>query len=365
MAQSSLVGNTLDRYKLLDLIGTGGMGSVYLGEHVKIQKKVAVKVLHPHLADAQPESVQRMLNEAKAAATIGHPGIVDVLDFGESDDGHHFLVMELLNGTPLDDLMLDKGKLKPDLALAVGNQVLSALGAAHKKGIIHRDLKPDNIFLHISMSGLYEVKLLDFGISKFTLDPDMKLTATGVVMGTPHYMSLEQTQGRTDIDSRTDLYSLGVILYQALSGELPYDGENVNQVIVAILKGQYRPLSDICPELDPSLSKAIEKAMTGDRNGRYATADDFMEALKPFWDPRHESIEQTFQELKESCANKPSSGLGWKFGFLPSSPGLRRSRIQPGDDSDASAGPEARCMCRPAWNPPENRMGRDSWPPPA
>lgn len=320
MVNASLVGKTVDRYRLLELIGTGGMGSVYIGEHVKIQKKVAVKLLHPYLVEAQPSSVQRMLNEAKAAATIGHPGIVDVLDFGESDDGHHFLVMELLNGRTLDELMEEKGRLDPNLALAVADQVLSALWAAHKKGIVHRDLKPDNVFLNIARSGLYEVKLLDFGISKFTLDQNMKLTATGVVMGTPHYMSLEQTRGQTDVDLRTDLYAMGVILYRALSGKHPYDGQNVNQVIVAILKGEYVSLAKHCPDLPEELVAVIHRSIEGDRTKRFSTADELSTALRPFWDPRHASIEAAYKEVQQHCAGKVRSDMEWKFGFMPSSP---------------------------------------------
>ncbi len=313
----SLLGRQLDKYTLVSLIGEGGMGSVYLAEHVTVKKKVAVKVLHPYLAEAHPAIAKRMLNEARAAAMIGHPDIADVLDYGETEDGYHYLVMELLHGKEFSDLIKEKGNLQTDLTLAVGDHLLSALSAAHEKSIIHRDLKPDNIFLHVDRTGLYRVKLLDFGISKFP--SDMRMTATGAVMGTPYYMSLEQAEGATDIDHRTDIYSTGVILYQALSGSLPFTGQNPNQVMVAILSGTYKPLQELCPHLDQNLVSIINKAMSRNRDHRFSSASEMKDALRPFWDPMHPSIQDAFESIAKAHGKNHGSSRGilGSGGFSP------------------------------------------------
>jgi serine/threonine-protein kinase len=326
-----LIGKTLGKYELINLIGEGGMGAVYLGKHATIQKKVAVKVLHPHLAAAYPDIAKRMLNEAKAAAMIGHPDIVDIMDYGETEDGYHYLVMELLSGKELATVLDQEKKLDKDLCLAVADHMLSALAAAHQIGIIHRDLKPDNIFLHVARTGLYQIKLLDFGISKFTANPDMRLTATGAVMGTPYYMSLEQAEGRNDVDHRTDIYSTGVIIYQSLSGALPFTGDNPNQLIVKILSGKFTPLDTLCPELDADLVAVVHRAMAHDRKDRIATAQELKDALKPFWDPTHPAIEQTFSTLApDSARTNNVSVLGSNARFAPA-PSLEGPAVAPGE----------------------------------
>ncbi len=286
MAPQDLVGRVLDRYRLLELLGAGGMGAVYLAEHERIQKKVALKVLHPHLAEAYPQSVTRMLNEARAATAVGHPAIVEVLDYGDTSDGYHYLVMELLDGRPLSDLLEAEGRLGLQTSLALLAPVLGALQAAHDKGIVHRDLKPENIFVHRLRIGGYGVKLLDFGISKFTLDQDARLTATGAILGTPAYMSLEQVEGRTDVDHRTDIYAAGAILYQCLSGHLPYEGDNPNQIMAAILREQPTPLAAHRPDLPQELQEAVMRALARDRQTRFATSAEFWAALARFFDPQ-------------------------------------------------------------------------------
>lgn len=335
---NTLLGQTLDKYLLTELIGEGGMGSVFLAEHTTIKKKVAVKVLHPYLAEAHPDIAKRMLKEAQAAAKIGHPDIADVLDYGQTDDGYHYLVMELLSGAEMSALLEKKGAFEPDLALAIADHLLSALAAAHSKGIIHRDLKPDNIFLHVDRTGIYQIKLLDFGISKFTEDGDMRMTKTGAVMGTPFYMSLEQAEGATDIDHRTDIYSTGVIIYQALSGALPYTGKNPNQVIVKILSGKYVPLETHRPNLDKALVSIINKAMSSNRDERFRSASEFKEALKPLWDPRHPCIQEAFESLgvNHSSGSSSSQGILGSGGFSPA-PSLPSPSFPPPPQSSSSS----------------------------
>ena len=205
-----------NKYRLIRLLGKGGMGAVYLGQHIIIGKSVAVKFLHAEFA-AKKEVVKRFYREAQAAAAIGHDNIIDVLDVGISDTGEPYLVMEYLEGESLAALIQRKGVLDLSCACGIMEPVLQALFAAHSKGIVHRDLKPENIFLAHRPGGVPKIKLIDFGISKVTqAGSGEKLTQTGSVMGTPAYMSPEQARGSSDLDHRADIYSTGVILYEML-----------------------------------------------------------------------------------------------------------------------------------------------------
>lgn len=204
-------GRTLEnRYSVTKLLGKGGMGSVYLGHHVKIGKRVAVKFLHAQFTSS-PELVKRFYREAQAASMVQHSNIIKVMDVGVSDSGEPFLVMEYLEGESLAEMLKRKGILDIGAACGVLEPALLALSAAHDSGIIHRDLKPENIFMVHEESGFSGVKLIDFGISKFTGPGDQsQLTQTGTLLGTPAYMAPEQVRGDKDIDRRADIYSMGV-----------------------------------------------------------------------------------------------------------------------------------------------------------
>ena len=221
------------RYRLEKPIGEGGMGmGGWLAEHTRLGKRVAVKVLR---ADAMGgESKARFEREAKIAGSLGHPGIVKVYDLGHADDGSPYIVMEHLNGEPLSARLQTEGQLPITEAIAVTRQVLEALGAAHKKGIVHRDLKPDNIFLTRRRDGSVQAKLLDFGISKSLDQKALGLTRTGTVLGTPYYLSPEQARGASDIDLRVDIWGAGVVLYESVTGELPFLADNYNALLVQI-----------------------------------------------------------------------------------------------------------------------------------
>ena len=228
-----IIGHIIDgRYRVVELVGEGGMGKVYLAEHVEIGKRVALKVLHPSYS-RMPDLVERFRREARAASKIGHPHIVDVTDSGTTADGSAYFVMEYLEGVELGSVIEREGALDLARAIRVGTQICRALAAAHAAGIIHRDLKPENIFLTIRDGNADFVKVLDFGIAKTTEAEDLRerrLTSPGMAMGTPEYMAPEQAAGRP-ADARCDVYALGAILYEMLTGVPPYQGDNFMEIL--------------------------------------------------------------------------------------------------------------------------------------
>src|SRR5262245_45718600 len=265
--------------RIVRLLGEGGMGAVYEGENTRIHRKVAIKVLHAAVA-AKADVVQRFEREAQAAGRIGSEHIVEVLDLGNLADGERFMVMEFLDGESLGDRIKKRKRLSPQEAAPVVHQLLEGLAAAHQAGIVHRDLKPDNVYLLTSRGGQKDfVKVLDFGVSKFNvLDSDMSMTKTGAVMGTPFYMSPEQARG-AKIDHRSDLYSVGVVMYQAVTGRLPFNAETFNELVFKIALENPEPAEVIVPNLDPAFAQIMAKAMFRDVNGRFQTARDFQAAM--------------------------------------------------------------------------------------
>ncbi|HUT77343.1 MAG TPA: serine/threonine-protein kinase [Polyangia bacterium] len=280
MAGDTYTGQVLDgKYRLTRLLGKGGMGAVYRGEHVIIGKQVAVKFLHAEFAN-NTEVVKRFYREAQAAAAIGHDGIIDVSDVGTSSLGDPYLVMEYLEGESLADMLTRTGPLDLGAALGIMEPALLALHAAHSKGIVHRDLKPDNIFLVHQQGAPPKIKLIDFGISKFAeAGGGEKLTQTGSVMGTPVYMSPEQARGAADLDHRADLYSMGVMLYEMLTAKLPFDGNNFTEIIINILTAAPRPPLEAFPGFPAEAEAVILRALEKDPARRFATAIEFVEAL--------------------------------------------------------------------------------------
>jgi serine/threonine-protein kinase len=252
------------RYKLGPLMGHGGMGSVYEAIQVDLGRRVAVKVLDPRLA-LDPAHVERFRREAHAAASLGHPNIVQVTDFFWQPGSPPFLVMEHLQGQSLAQLMERSGPLGGRHAAVIATQALDALGAAHRAGIVHRDIKPDNLFL-VQVQALGEVvKLLDFGIAKLvegahTTGPGSgsPITSTGTMLGTPAYMAPEQARGGA-IDYRADLYALGACLYHALSGGLPFSATSAPAMLFAIVEQQPEPLARLRPDLPPGLCAIVAR----------------------------------------------------------------------------------------------------------
>jgi serine/threonine-protein kinase len=274
-----LIGKQVGNYQIRHKLGEGGMGSVYLAEHPRIGKKVALKILHAEFT-ANQDVTTRFFNEARAVNDIGHPNIVDIMDFGQIEGGSVYFIMEFLQGRSLAQVIRDEAPLAPDRALAISLQIADALAASHRHRIVHRDLKPDNIILQPRGSQTDFVKVLDFGIAKLTGDqPGSHRTRTGIVMGTPAYMSPEQCEGKGQVDHRTDVYALGIVLYEMLTGQVPFQGEGYGEVLVQHLTAvPQRPstLRLMPAHIEAVCLKALEK-----RPGqRYASMDDFIQALR-------------------------------------------------------------------------------------
>ncbi|HET9957770.1 MAG TPA: protein kinase, partial [Polyangiaceae bacterium] len=258
-----------------------GMGAVYEGENTRIARRVAIKVLHSGVAE-MGEAVARFEREAQAAGRIGSEHICEVLDLGNLPSGDRYLVMEFMDGDSLSRRIRQRGQLTPSELYPIAHQLLDGLMAAHAAGIIHRDLKPDNIFVLRSKRGGGEfVKLLDFGISKFTDGgSNLSMTRTGTVMGTPYYMAPEQARGSRELDARVDLYAVGVILYEALTGQVPFMAETFNELLFKIVLETPRPIGELVPGAEPSFVAIVEKAMSRDPALRFQSALEFQQALE-------------------------------------------------------------------------------------
>ena len=286
-------GQTLsERYRLIRLLGRGGMGSVYLARHVVVGKPVAVKILDSSFV-SEGQGFKRLFREAQAAASIGHPSIIDVQDVGLTPTGDPFLVMEYLEGEDLSSLMARHGPLSLAAACGVVEPLLSALNAAHAKGIVHRDLKPANIYLIGRDDAPPMVKLIDFGVSKFVGDSDhAKITLPGTVLGTPAYMSPEQARGSVDVDERADLYAIGVVLFQMLTGTLPFEGTNYNDLIFKIVYDEPKLLETSLGALPEEARSLIKRAIRKDPADRYQSASELQDGLRSLsaWADRADAL---------------------------------------------------------------------------
>jgi eukaryotic-like serine/threonine-protein kinase len=274
------IGHTIGNYKITAKLGEGGMGVVYLAEHPVIGKKVAMKAIHPELSK-NSDVVSRFITEAKAVNQIGHEHIVDIADFGNTSDGEFYFVMEYLQGESLSDRLKREKHLPIGQAMSIGAQIADALNASHQQGIIHRDLKPENIFLCYRGGNRDFVKVLDFGLAKLT-QSDQKVThktRTGSVMGTPYYMSPEQCEGKTEIDYRADIYSLGVLIFEMLTGKVPFGGEGYGEIIVKHVTMPPPSVRSIVPDLPEYLDLLLYRVLAKDRDQRFQTMADLREAL--------------------------------------------------------------------------------------
>jgi serine/threonine protein kinase len=275
-----LVGTIVaQRYHVTGKLGEGGMGQVYLAEHVRMKRKVALKVLPPRIA-SDADAISRFNREASNAGQIEHPNVAAIYDFGESDDGIVYLAMEYVEGESLARVLATHGALPPIRAADIGQQVAAALDAAHRLGFVHRDLKPDNILVGAHHDGRDKIKVVDFGISKVPDAKGQTVTHSGVVIGTPDFMSPEQLAGDV-VDSRSDIYSLGIVAFNLLTGQLPFQGKDGSNAVLARLTDPPLRLVDVKPDGGWSIDvqRVLDRALHIDRDHRFASASHFGAAL--------------------------------------------------------------------------------------
>jgi len=267
-------------HRLLHQIGAGGMGTVWLAEHTTIGRRVAIKLLH-HEYSLRPEMVTRFFNEARAAAAIADPGIVQIFDFGQHTDGRVYIVMELLEGEPLDQRLTRLGKLPVADALRIGRQVAASLGAAHARNIIHRDLKPENIFMQVDaeVPGGERAKLLDFGIAKLAGDGVTVMTNTSTIMGTPVFMSPEQCRGAGLVDQRSDIYSLGCVLFALVTGRPPFEARGAGEIIVMHVTQDAPKASSRTTGVPAAVDRLIARCLEKDPEDRFQSGAELANAI--------------------------------------------------------------------------------------
>jgi serine/threonine-protein kinase len=312
----ALIGQLIaERYRVVRKLGEGAQASVYIAKHTLIKRYVALKILQP-ATTADRSLVRRFLDEGQIAGTIGHPNIVESLDMGATEDGRPFLVLEYLEGTTLGAELSVKGSFDVGRSAYVAMQIASALEAAHERGIVHRDLKPENVFLVVREGRSDHVKVIDFGISKFQNRSEADPQA-GHVFGTPEYMAPEQVTSPATVDERADVFALGAMLYEMLSGRTPLDVADSEDVLEAIVRRVPASLSKVNPGLPLPLVAAVERAMRKDRTQRYAHVADFRAAVAPF-----------------AIAPAPGAGSLSMLSYADSaardsSAGLRSSRVAP------------------------------------
>jgi serine/threonine-protein kinase len=258
-----------ERYRLVRKIGEGGLAAVWEAEHLTLATKIAVKFLH-RTGPMQSDPSQRFLREARVAASVRHRNVVQIIDFGFADDDVPYMVMEFLHGRTLGEHLLEKHALPFEEAAKIIAGTLRGLAAVHAAGLVHRDIKPDNIFLVDDAEEGFYAKLVDFGLSRRAGRSDM--TAEGTLMGTPQYMSPEQAAGKTDLDARSDIYSVGVVLYEMIAGEVPFDSESLADILRSVVWTAPRPLHEIVPDVPEKLAFVVETAMAKDREHRFVDA---------------------------------------------------------------------------------------------
>jgi len=299
-----------ERYQLESMIGEGGMASVWRARDLTLARLVAVKLLFARDDRDRSALTARFLREARIAASVQHRNVIQIVDFGTTEDELPFMVMELLEGEPLSGRMHRERQLPIPDVVQIANLTLRGLAAVHNTGIIHRDLKPDNIYLKRENQSVYP-KILDFGISR-SVEPQSGrrsalTTREGLIIGTPEYMSPEQARGVKDIDARTDLYSMGVIMYEALTGRLPFHSENVGDLIIQVVTGTAPTVHELVPEVPLDLSQVVEKAMARKREDRFPTAIEFQAALLDLADSGPQRISRMLSDMPPV---EPTEGSG-------------------------------------------------------
>jgi len=311
-SMSELIGATLSGKFLINRkVGQGGMGVVYEATHMQLGKTVAVKVLLEKYAQREA-IVARLRQEAQLASSLRNEHIIDITDIGTTEDGRTYVVMEFLDGESLAECLARETTLPEQRLLKVVSQAASALSAAHAKGIVHRDIKPENLFL-LKRKDQDFVKVVDFGISKSLRstgeeEDQPRLTQTGMVLGTPLYMSPEQARGDDELDARVDIYALGVILYEASTGRVPFIGNNYLSVISQVLNETPKPVRELRPELSEEFEAIVNKTMAKNKDDRYASAEELLVDLGALLDdPTHSTERARITGPRRKLPKKPSS----------------------------------------------------------
>lgn len=310
-------GTFVGPYRIVRLLGSGGMGAVYEGVHDAIERKVAIKTLHTHMA-TNSEFSKRFFNEARAVNRVSHPGLVQVSDYGQLPDKTAYIVMEYLQGETLSDkLHAAGGKLALDVAINLAAQLAQALEAAHSKGIIHRDLKPQNIMVvhDPQIPGGQRTKILDFGIAKLAegTATGQVQTETGALLGTPRYMSPEQCKGAALVDARSDVYSLGIMLYEMVSGRPPLPGNTVAEIVAQHLFQTPPPLMEVAPGIPSSVSGLVQRMLIKDRDTR-PTMAEITSALAAIAEELGISSIRSGWESSRSSRTRSQRGTRWLEG---------------------------------------------------
>lgn len=301
-------GDSIDgRYVLQRKLGEGGMGVVWVARSSALDVDVALKVLKRELAGT--EAVQRMAREARTAAQLGHPAMVRVLDFGTSERGEPYLAMELLEGEELHHRLVREGRLAPATAVGLLLPVIDGLGTAHEKGIVHRDVKPENIFIATDGQHRTQPKVLDFGIAKLSEEgAPSRLTQVGAVMGSPFYLSPEQAEGLEDIDFRSDIWAVGIVLYELVTGSPPFAANNYNAQIRSILRDTPKPITELGVG-DQQLWLIIDRCLKKDRGERWASIWELGEALALWLFERGGRVDASARSLRHGWLDGTATGV--------------------------------------------------------
>jgi hypothetical protein len=304
------------RYVLVEPLGKGGMGVVWKARSAALGVEVALKLVNRSQTGAEP--LARMAREAHAAARLGHPAMVTVLDFGTTATGDPYVAMELLRGDSLADVLQREHRLDARRAVATLLPIIDGLGAAHDKGIVHRDVKPENLFISKDAQGRVQPKLLDFGIAKLEQqgEPRQRLTLDGTVLGSPGYFSPEQARGQVDIDSRTDIWSICVVLYELITGELPFSGANYNALLMSILKD--KPASLVAQGVgDEALWKILRQGLNKDRKQRWSSMWELGQALAYWLYQNGVRTDVSSRSLKEAWLEAEVTGVRMHVNSMP------------------------------------------------
>ena len=351
MTQGSLIGRVLNgKYRLVKMIGTGGMGTIYEGMHEQLEKRVAIKVLHRQIATNE-EAYQRFLREARAAGRLPHPNIIEVTDFDRTSDTIPYMVMEYLEGEDLGSVLDREGCMTVGQILPIFQDVCSAVQCAHDAGIIHRDLKPENIFLCQFGGRTDYPKVLDFGISKVR-DVSLSLTRTESYLGTPYYMSPEQARGQSAlVDGRTDIFALGAMLYRALAGQYPFTGDSIDSILYQIVHEDPTPLQEENGQVSEALAEVIHRALAKAPDERFPSMDDLSAALSlaveqsgevkeltPVHEGDNKALLPEEGDLQEPSWSDPTVPAGDVAENVDSSPAISTGSLPPGLSSEDLSG---------------------------